>query len=237
MIKACIFDVGNTLVNGTKMYEDTLQALAHWLRKMKIGAEESSFLKTYKHFNKTLHQPHWSHAFGEIELFKRTLDKLGVVKGNSSEILDKYRELFEANIHPDVDVIETFTHLKGKDMKIALISDERSAFIEMFIKKTKIEMFLDAVIISEAVGVEKPNPIIFMEAKRVLSVDFSEMVIFGDNELTDGGGKLLGMKFVLVKAYRDPSWSWGKGKTVEPDYIIERVTRQEIEKCLKVFSE
>lgn len=217
------------------MMEDTLRDLALWLMERGVLKDELSFIDTYTRFNMTIHHPHWSHAFGEIELFGRTIDTLSMQGVQPKKILNKYRELFEARTHPDPDVIEAFRFLKERGIKTALISNERSACVEMFTRRTGMGSLLDAAVVSEEVGVEKPHPIIFGEVKRRLGVEFPEMVIFGDSEVTDGGGKKLGMKYVLVEAYRDPGWAWGKGNVVEPDYTIERVTRREVERCLKAI--
>jgi len=215
--------------------EATLQDLTAWLRAKGFLKNKQIFINTYKEFNRTIHYLHWSHAFGELEWFKRTLDTLGIKRVQPREVLSKYRQLFEEKTQPDLDVIETLRFLRRRRIKVALLSDERSACIKMFIRKTKIGDLLDAVVVSEEVGVEKPHPLIFEEVKRRLGIGFSEMVMFGDSEITDGGGKSLGMKFVLVKIYKDPSWIWSKGQTVEPDYVLEKVTRREVEKCLEAL--
>jgi len=237
VIKACVFDVGNTLMNDSKLMASALRSLAVWLKEKGILRDEKTFVNTYEKFNRALHRPHWSHTYGEIELFQRTLDKLGIREIEPEEVLMRYRWLIEEGTKPDPDVIEAFKFLRENGMKIALLTNERASRIEMFVRKTGIVDFLDAVVVSERVGVEKPHPLIFEEVRRRLEVEFSEMVIFGDSEITDGGGQELGMKFVLVKCYKDPTWDWGGGSCVKPDYVMGKVSKREIERCLKALEE
>jgi len=227
--------VGNTLVNDAESMRITLKDLATWLKRKGIFEDERVFIDTYKGFNRRLHRPHWSHTFGELELFEETLKALGINGVEPSEALSKYRQLLEDRTKPDPDVTEALRFLRERGIKVALLSDERSERIKMFIRRTKIGNLIDATVISEEVSVEKPHPLMFEEVKRKLGVEFPEMIMFGDNETTDGAGKRLGMKFVLVKAYRDPEWNWSQGPAVSPDYVIEKVTRQNIEKCLETL--
>lgn len=136
----------------------------------------------------------------------------------------------------DNDVIEAFNFLRGKGIKIALLTNERVDKIEAFIRKTGLVNSLNSVVISEQVGMEKPNPAIFTEVSKRLGVKCEEIVMFGDNEIADGGAKRLGMKFVLVTAYKNPEWQWESGSTIQPDYVMEKVNKKEMEKCLEVMA-
>ncbi len=237
MIKACVFDVGNTLINDSKLVSDTLCDLASWLKKKGVLREEDAFISAYKEFNRIIHHDHWSHTYGEVEWFRRTVNALRIEGISPEEVLIRYRQLIEEKTKPDPDVIKTFRFLRRRGIKVALLSNERSARMKMFLKRTKVKSLLDAIVVSEEEGVEKPHPLMFEKVSRELGIKFSEMIMFGDSEVTDGGGKKLGLRFVLVKAYKDPSWDWGEGSAAEPDYVVEKITRKEIERCLKAFEE
>ena len=237
MIKACVFDLGNTLMNDSKVASESLEELASILKEEGILQDEEAFIDLYREFSRKIHNPHWSHTYGEVEWFKRALNALGIREVKPEEVLERYRRLVEEKTRPDPDLIEAFKFLRAKRLKVALLSDERSARVEMFLRRTGMEDLFDAVVVSEEVGVEKPHPLIFETLRKRLKVKFSEIAIFGDDEVTDGGGKRLGMKFILVKRYKDPTWGWGEGTQVKPDYILERITKRAVEKCLKALQE
>lgn len=236
LIQACVFDVGNTLIHGSRLMAAALHELADWLVKQRFLEDPCVFIQTYNHFNRTLHQPHWSHAFGEVELFHRTFATLGIHDITPEVALQEYRARFSANTQPDPDVINAFAYLRDCGIKIALCSDERVACVDMFLRQTSIEDLVDVVVVSEELGVEKPHPTIFHEVGTRLGIPLSKMVMFGDNPVTDGGGQRLGMRFVLVTAYRDASWAWSAGEAMKPDYVIERVTRDDVAQCLEALN-
>ena len=58
------------------------------------------------------------------------------------------------------------------------------------------------------------------------------MVMFGDNDISDGAGKELGIFFVLVTTYRNKGWVWEKGANYKPDYMMQRISRKSIKVLL-----
>ncbi|MGD9182177.1 MAG: hypothetical protein PVG15_11935, partial [Desulfobacterales bacterium] len=62
-----------------------------------------------------------------------------------------------------------------------------------------------------------------------LDIKGEEMAMFGDNEIADGAAKKLGIFFILVTGYMNKSWIWEKGSSYAPDYIMEKITRKDME--------
>jgi len=235
MIKGCAFDVGNTLINDTKLVRDTLEDMAKWLERKGIIKQKHSFITTYNKVNKFTFRPFISHTFGEEEFFQKTFEELGIKSISPKQVLEKYRRFLMTKTSPDDDVLETFKFLRGKGIKIALLTNERVNRVEAFIRKTALANLLDAVLISEQLRMEKPDPAIFAEASKRLEVKCERILMFGDNEITDGAARGLGMKFVLVTSYRNTEWQWENGLPIHPDYIIRKVNKEEIERCLEVL--
>jgi len=237
MIKGCAFDVGNTLNNDTKLVQDTLVDIADWLKRKGIISQKKPFVTTYNKINKFTFRPFISHTFAEEEFFQRTFEELGIIKNVSPKnVLQEYRRLLMNRTKPQNDVIGAFKFLREKGIKVALLTNERVDRIEAFIQKTGLVNLLDGVVISEQVGLEKPNPAIFTEVSTRLAIKCEEMIMFGDNEIADGGAKRLGMKFVLVTAYKNPEWQWESGLVIQPDYVMKKIKKKEMEKCLEVMA-
>jgi len=236
MIKGCAFDVGNTLINDRRLVKDTLRDIADWLERKRIIKQKQPFITTYLKINKFTFRPFISHTFGEEEFFQRTFEKLRIKNISSKQVLQEYRQVLMNRTKPDSDVIRAFKFLRGKGIKVALLTNERVDRIKAFIGKTGLVNLLDGVVISEQVKIEKPNPAIFAEVSKKLGIKCEEIVMFGDNEIADGGAKRLGMKFVLVTAYKNSEWQWENGSTIKPDYIIKKVKKKEIEKCLEILA-
>jgi len=236
MVKACVFDVGNTLINDTRLVQDTLKDLTNWLRRKGIIKQKQPFITAYNAINRLDSRPFISHTFSEKELFQRTFEELRIKDVSSKQVLQEYRQFLVNRIKPDNDIIETFEFLRKKGIKVALLTNETAHRVEVFIRKTKLANLLDAVVISEQVRIEKPNPAIFSEISKALEVKCEETIMFGDNEIADGAAKQLGMKFVLVTAYKNPGWQWESGSTIKPDCVIREVKKEEIEKCLETLA-
>ena len=236
MIKGCAFDVGNTLINDTKLVQDSLKDIANWLQRRGIIKQKGLLIATYNKINKSALQPFVSHTFSEEQFFRKTFEELGIKNISSKQVLQKYRQFLINKTKPNNDVIEAFKFLRNRAIKITLLTNERVDRIEAFIRKTALINLLDAVVISEQVRVKKPNPAIFAEASKRLEVKCEEMAMFGDNEITDGGAKCLRIKFVLVTAYKNPEWQWEKGLPIQPDYVIRKIKKKEMEKCLEFLA-
>jgi FMN phosphatase YigB (HAD superfamily) len=116
------------------------------------------------------------------------------------------------------------------------MSNERSCRVEAYLEKTNLAPFFDAVIVSERIGVEKPDLGFFEEALHQLNIEGDQMVMFGDNEVADGASKQLGIFFVLVTAYKNKGWIWEDGNPYQPDHVIDKITKRDMAKFLQTVS-
>lgn len=234
-IKAFVFDLGNTLINDTQLARDATVDMGDWLFRKSLIQSREAFCITYENINHGTREPFISHTFGEIEFFERTLNELSV-KGFSAEAaLKKYREILQEKIRPDPEIVNAFHLLQQKNIRIALLSNERGLRVDAYMEKTNLSRFFDTIIVSERIGVEKPDPRIFQEALSRLHITGEEMVMFGDNEIADGACKRLGICFVLVTAYKNKGWIWEEGSPYPPDHIMKKITPKEMKAFLKLI--
>ena len=231
-VKACAFDLGNTLVNDTLLVQETTADLGEWLSANAHFHSANDFVSTYQQINYRTNKPFISHTFGEPEFFEETFSALSIDTVSAQNALQKYRQLLVARFHTDDHLVEAFRLLKDRGIRIALLSNERVARVDAYLAKTGLGHFFDTVIVSEAVGVEKPDPGIFRHALTRLNIESHEMVMFGDNEIADGACSQLGIRFVLVTAYKNAAWVWEKGATFKPDYVMKKITREAMQTFL-----
>ena len=231
-VRACTFDLGNTLVNDTLLVQATTADLGEWLSANAHLDSAKDFVSTYQQINYSTNKPFISHTYGELEFFEQTFRELSIDTVSAENALQKYRQLLTGKFQTDDHVVEAFRFLKDNGIRIALLSNERVARVDAYLEKTGITDFFDAVIVSEAVGVEKPDPRIFIEALTRLHIESHEMVMFGDNEIADGACSQLGIRFVLVTAYKNAAWVWEKGAAFKPDHVMEKITRRAMQTFL-----
>ncbi|MCU4577517.1 HAD family hydrolase [Acinetobacter courvalinii] len=102
------------------------------------------------------------------------------------------------------DVENTIIKLKEQGYLIGLISNGRTPFQEHNFYALGLTEFFSSIIVSEAVGLRKPDPAIFLLSCRQLNVSPQDCTFVGDNELADiQGAKTVGMKTIFF--HPDPS--------------------------------
>ena len=234
-IKACAFDLGNTLINDTRLAKSATVDMAQWLLNKSIIQSNQAFLAVFERVNHGTEKPFISHTFGEIAFFEETFEELAIQTITAEEALKKYREILMKKIQPDKDVADALQFLKEKNIQIALVSNESAERVDAYMEKTNLGHFFDSIIVSARIGIEKPDLRIFQEVLNRLNIQGEEMVMFGDNQIADGASKQLGIFFVLVTGYMSRDWIWEKGNPHAPDYVMEKISRKNMEAFLNTI--
>ena len=99
-------------------------------------------------------------------------------------------------------VVETLKQLKSLDIQIGLISNWDYS-CRTVLSDNHLEQFLDPIIISSEVGIEKPDPSIFEKALNAAGADPKTSLYVGDNYYDDViGTQKVGMKCLLIDPYK-----------------------------------
>lgn len=228
-LKACAFDLGNTLINDTQLAKAATEDMGQWLFDKSLIQSQQAFMATFESVNHNTKKPFISHTFGELEFFEETFEKLAINAISAQAALKKYRKILMQKIHPDKDIVAALQLLKEKNMRLALLSNESVERVDAYLEKTNLRHFFDTVVVSASIGIEKPDLRFFKEALDQLNIKAEEMAMFGDNEIADGAAKKLGIFFVLVTNYMNKKWIWEKGNPYRPDYIMEKIVRKDME--------
>ena len=228
-IKACAFDLGNTLINDTQLAKDATLDMCRWLFDKSLIQSKEAFIATFESVNHNTEKPFISHTFGELEFFEETFEKLATHAISAQDALKKYRKILMQKIQPDKDIVAALQLLKEKNMQLALLSNESIERVDAYLKKTNLRHFFDAIVVSARIGIEKPDLGFFQEALNQLNIKGEEMAMFGDNQIADGAAKKLGIFFILVKNFMNQGWIWEKGNPYPPDYVMQKITRKDME--------
>lgn len=124
---------------------------------------------------------------------------------------DEARRLYDRGVQPDAwhpfaDTLEALRHLRERRTPVALVSnigwDPRPV-----LRRYGADRYLDTLILSDEIGVMKPDPAIFTAACDALGVEPSAALMVGDNGAVDGGATSIGARFTLVSSApdRDPA--------------------------------
>jgi putative hydrolase of the HAD superfamily len=214
------FDLDHTIWDFDKNAEETLYELYDIYRLNEIGLPSAAvFIETYTRNNHQLWAEYHTGKITKTELretrFKRTFIELGV----HPDVLpiafeDDYVKLCptKTNLFPHAH--ETLQYLQSK-YTLHLISNGFKEASELKIGNTNIGAYFENVIISEIVGINKPDPAIFQHALDLAGAQKHESIMIGDSLEADVYGALnFGMDAIYFNPFNTP----------KPDDVTLQVT-------------
>lgn len=213
------FDLDHTIWDFDKNAEETLHELYHTYNLKDLGLHSADrFIETYTINN---HQLWADYHVGKISKqvlretrFAKTFTDLGV----SPEHIPHQFEDDYVNICPTKTNLfplahETLSYLKDK-YTLHVISNGFKESTEMKINNNGLDVYFENVIISEVVGVNKPDRAIFDHALNLAEAHVSESIMIGDSIEADiRGAQDYGMKAI----YFNPG---GKEKPEDVEHQI-----------------
>lgn len=118
---------------------------------------------------------------------------------------------------PTAGAFEVLEALRKRGMPVGLITNGGVAFQNAKIDRIDLREWLDVVVISEAAGVEKPDPRIFRLALDEIGLSAEETAFVGDHPVNDiSGASEMGMTTVWMRG--DAEWP----EALEPpDHTID----------------
>jgi len=210
-IKAVIFDLDNTILDRSKSF-----------RNFTI-----SFVETYfNHLDFTgrivdriidLDQDGYK---DKLELFRELLNVLPwKTEPELTELMNYYQLHYVRNAVLMDHATEVIQYLRPK-YKIGLITNGKTKIQYGKIDQLGIRNKFDAILVSEEVGIKKPNPQIFEFVLSRLELEPDECVYIGDHPRNDieGAGKV-GMNTIWMKVNQ----SWNPSLTIKPKYEITQL--------------
>ena len=193
--KHIFFDLDHTIWDFDKNAEETLHELYGTYKLSNLGLHSADlFIETYTRNN---HQLWAEYHLGKINKetlrqtrFKKTFLDLGVhpdVVPLAFE--DDYVKLgpYKTNLFPHAH--ETLAYLQSK-YTLHLISNGFKESTEIKVSSTNLSGYFQNVIISEVVGVNKPDPLIFQHAVELAGTTKNESIMIGDSIEADIRGAL-----------------------------------------------
>jgi putative hydrolase of the HAD superfamily len=206
--KHIFFDLDHTIWDFDRNAEDTLLELYEIYNLKNLGVHSSiDFIQLYTENNHRL----WAEYHnGKItketlrhERFRSTFIELGVKPELvPHQFEDDYVKLSPTKTNLFEDATKVLSYLQNK-YTLHIISN---GFKETTLTKmdlSKLNPYFENVIISEDVGVNKPNPIIFEYALNTAKTDKEQSIMIGDSLEADIYGALnFGMEAIFFNPLR-----------------------------------
>ncbi|VVB65631.1 Glyceraldehyde 3-phosphate phosphatase [Candidatus Gugararchaeum adminiculabundum] len=218
IIRAVVFDLDNTLMDFLEMKRQGCKIAARELVSSGVDLEN-------KDAEKLLMQTHLDVGDEGEDVFEEFLKKLN--KKVDKELVKKsfktYNRAKKEFMKPYPNVIEVLTFLKGKGIKLAVITDAEEPQAMERILGIGVEKFFDAVITQSHTKSQKPDEKPFREALKKLGTKPEETLMVGDSLERDvWGAKRVGMLAAYAKYGEDWEWKWPH-KEVTPDYVLHDI--------------
>ncbi len=207
MIKAVLFDLDDTLYPSSKLAEaarkNAIRAMIE--AGLDVDMTEEELYEELEEIVEEFGSNHPRH-------FDLLLKRIGVDPDPKlvAAAVVAYHDTKFAYLKPYPDVIPTLMKLREMGLKLGVVTSGLAVKQWEKLIRLGLHHFFHAVVISEEIGVEKPNPRIFTEAAERLGVEPSECVFVGDRLDHDiRGANRVGMVTVRVRK--------GKYSDMEPE--------------------
>lgn len=196
MLKAILFDLDQTLLDRNT----SLIKFIEW---------QVNFFQLVPHQNKQA----FITRFIELDnngnvwkdlVYSQLVKDFNIKNFSVETLLESYINDFNKFSSPFERVPETIQNLYYKGYKLGLVSNGKSPFQENNFYALGLREYFSTIIVSEAVGIRKPDPQIFEYACKELSYSPNECIFVGDNPKADiEGVKKVGMQTIFF--HPDPS--------------------------------
>ena len=115
------------------------------------------------------------------------------------QLEDCYWNYFLQNITVYPSALKFLEKIKAHSLPVCLITDMQHHYQIKKVLALKIDSYIDHIVSSDIVGVEKPDALIFSAALATLKVNADQVIMIGDSKEKDQvGATNLGIKCYLV---------------------------------------
>jgi putative hydrolase of the HAD superfamily len=213
VIKAILFDLDETLILRSGAIRAFIKDQYHRFAHELGGIEEAQYTSRFLDMEK-------NGVIGKDVVYPAFVKELGLTGVSSDALLEDYRARYADFASPSPGAVETVRALHETGVKTGVLTNGNTRVQNAKIDSIGMRGFLDVVVISEAVGLKKPDPAIFALAVSDLGVDARSTLFVGDNPEVDIVGAAAAG---LQTAWFRNSATWPDGLLPRADVDIDRV--------------
>ncbi len=229
MIKAVLFDIGNTLIDLDKAYEKQLENLVELkiLHQHHIRVTREQFLEATKEMS--LRERDYSKKDEPLVYQKELMKSLSIPWNQkiAQEMSDTFVREKNQLIEKDAimpHALEILDYLHEQGYVLGIVTDASSSISKKWVEQIGRKHYFKTIIVSHEVKSKKSDLIPFKKALEELQLKPEECLMVGDTP-GDMMAAKIGMKTCLFDRYGKNADS-----NVNPDYTIHRLN--EISKIL-----
>ncbi len=200
-IKFIFFDLDNTLLDHTHAEKIALHQTFENDLKDFVPTDFDSFKLVYHEINTKLWSLYSQSKVSKDEVrlgrFRDSLKHFGVTDFDIHKLWENYAHRYKGNWKSIDQSTEILHYLTDKKYRLGIISNGFTELQHDKIRKMGWTHFFESIILSEEIGVQKPDPKIFQSALLSVKLEPSEVIYIGDSYETDiNGAKNSGWKSI-----------------------------------------
>jgi len=137
------------------------------------------------------------------------------IDADAEKLVERYRERKKEKLE-ELGIFKLLRKVNGEIEAPGIISDNKVAakkFYQEMFEEENVE--IDGFVVSEEIGVKKPDKKIFQEFLDRRGINGEDCVYFGNNIPRDSACEKAGMNFVLVEQFNVFGDGWGGRKISE----------------------
>jgi putative hydrolase of the HAD superfamily len=209
VLKAIFFDLDETLIT----------------RAAAIRAFIADQYRRYKEQLGNVTEAAYAERFLDIEdngrigkhlVYPALVKELGITAVSPETLLEDYRAIYPNFAVTNPGALETLKALRQAGFKIGILTNGNVAVQDGKIDVIGIRPLLDAIVISEAVGLKKPDPAIFLLAAEKIGEAAEACLFVGDNPEVDIVGAA-GVKMQTIWFRNGEAWPEGLAPRADLD--------------------
>ncbi len=211
MIRAALFDLDETLFDRTNAVITCIRAQYNRFSDITIRVSQEDYLRQFIALDQ--------HGYAKRDtVYEQLLAQFDLPQSLHQSLMEDWQHHYLASGNGFVGMHEMLDALKTSGLRLGLVTNGSAATQQAKVDHLAIAHCFDAIVISEAVGIRKPDPRIFQLALAKLNVSANEAVFIGDNPSVDiEGAQAVGMNAIWK---RDTYW----GHAPMADAIVDHLS-------------
>lgn len=219
MLKAVIFDLGNTLLSSEKARETAREEQFEEMKRRGYEISREKYDEISSETSKIFDEKFWGdanrHKLGNfMEIFFDLWDR-EAPQEDIRQIDKAFIRAFVENMKPMPDAREVLDFCKSEDLSVGLITNGTEERTQELLSKFDLKDYFDIVLSSSEHG-EKSTLEPFEVFLERTEYSPEECLMVGNRLDEDAHAKRVGMKTVWIK-----KGERSVGKEIEPDFVIE----------------
>ena len=209
--KGVLFDLYGTLV----VYGDMEKAWNAWYDVIYETFQTSGLQLSHERF-----RPYCVGFFekpeppgnDDLSVVERRLQRLAgemgtvIPKEKAVMAIERSIDVWHDQVRLDPEAPEVLEKIRSK-RSLALVSNfDYAPYVHNLLEKWKLSPLFDAILVSDAVGVKKPDPGIFHRALRQMGLAADQAVHVGDSQEDIEGAVGAGIRPVWIDRHRKDPW-------------------------------